>query len=65
MASPETAQKIDAAVRGIVHDAFETAIALLRDNRATLDRCAQALLDKETLEEAEILSLTTDLRRSA
>jgi len=64
-ASPETAQRIDTAVRGIVHDAFETAIAPLRDNRATLDRCAQALLDKETLEEAEILSLTTDLRRSA
>ena len=63
-ASPETAQKIDVAVRGIVHDAFETAIALLRDNRTTLDRCAQALLEKETLEEAEILGLTADLQRS-
>ena len=40
-------------------------MALLRDYRGRLHRCAQVLLDKETLEEAEILSLTTDLRRSA
>jgi cell division protease FtsH len=64
-ASPETAQQIDAAVRGIVHGAFDSATTLLRDNRDTLDRCAKALLERETLEEAEILQLTGDLRKGA
>jgi cell division protease FtsH len=63
-ASPETAQQIDAAVRRIVHSAFDGAIALLRENRSALDRCARALLEKETLDEAEISSLTTDLKRA-
>ena len=63
--SPETAQQIDAAVRRIVHAAFDSATSLLRDNRPTLDRCAQALLEKESLEEAEIQQLTADLKRQA
>ncbi len=63
-ASPETAQQIDAAVRRIVHTAFDSAIALLRENRSVLDRCAHALLEKETLEEAEIANLTADLKRA-
>ena len=33
-ASPETTQQIDAAVRRIVHTAFDSAIALLRENRS-------------------------------
>jgi ATP-dependent Zn protease len=36
----------------------------LRDHRATLDRCAQSLLDKETLDEAEIAALTAGLGSS-
>jgi cell division protease FtsH len=60
-ASPETAQRIDAAVRAIVHTAFDCSTALLRDHRATLDRCAHALLDKETLDEAEVAALTAGL----
>jgi cell division protease FtsH len=63
-ASPETAQQIDTAVRRIVHTAFDSAIALLRQNRSVLDRCAHALLEKETLEEAEISDLTADLERA-
>jgi cell division protease FtsH len=64
-ASPETAQCIDAAVRTIVHAAFDKSTALLRDNRATLDRCAKALLDKETLDEAEIAGLSARLVRGS
>jgi len=63
--SPQTAQSIDAAVRTIVHAAFDKSTALLRDNRATLDRCAQALLDKETLDEAEIAELSAGLVRGS
>jgi cell division protease FtsH len=63
-ASPETAEKIDTAVRGIVHSAFDIATELLRSNRATLDRCAQALMDRETLDEADLLALTGELRRA-
>jgi cell division protease FtsH len=60
--SPDTAQRIDAAVRGIVQAAFENALTLLQSHRATLDRCAQALMDQETLDEAEIRELCGDLR---
>lgn len=60
--SPDTAQRIDAAVRGIVQAAFENALTLLRDHRDVLDRGAQALIDKETLDEAEIRELSGDLR---
>jgi cell division protease FtsH len=63
--SPQTAQHIDDAVRGIVRTAFDTATAILRANRPVLDRAARALLAKETLDEADIVGLTSDLQRSA
>ena len=62
-ASEATRQRIDEAVRKIVMDAFEYACAILRDNRDVLERCAQALLERETLEEDDLARLTGDLRR--
>ncbi|HMC14179.1 MAG TPA: ATP-dependent zinc metalloprotease FtsH [Albitalea sp.] len=62
-ASEATRQRIDEAVRKIVMDAFEQACAILRDNRDVLERCAQALLERETLEEEDLTRLTGDLRR--
>ncbi|MDL2337770.1 MAG: ATP-dependent zinc metalloprotease FtsH [Pseudomonadota bacterium] len=62
--SPETAQRIDAAVRGIVQAAFENATSLLHNNRATLDRCVQALIEKESLDESDIRELSADLQRT-
>ncbi|HJV61305.1 MAG TPA: ATP-dependent zinc metalloprotease FtsH [Albitalea sp.] len=59
--SPQTAQHIDAAVRGVIDEALERATALLRQNRAVLERCAKALLERETLEEKDIAALTADL----
>jgi len=47
------------------HGAFDQAYHLLATNRQVLDRCAQALLAKETLDEAAIVGLTRDLGRSA
>ena len=42
---------------------FDRATATLGVNRDVLERSARALLEKETLDEAAIRSLTADLRR--
>ncbi len=60
--SEETARRIDAAVRSIVQAVFERAYGILERNRAILDRCAEALLQQETLDEAELRELTRDLK---
>jgi cell division protease FtsH len=52
--SEDTAHAVDAATRQFVDQAFEQATAILRRNRALLDRTATALLETETLGEAEI-----------
>jgi cell division protease FtsH len=52
--SEDTAHAVDSAVRRFVDRAFEQATAILRRNRALLDRTAAALLETETLGEAEI-----------
>jgi cell division protease FtsH len=52
--SEDTAHAVDGAVRRFVDRAFEQATAILRRNRALLDRTAAALLETETLGEAEI-----------
>ena len=60
--SEETARQIDSAVRKIIGDVFRRAYAILEDNREVLDRCANSLLEKETLDEKAIKELTKDLR---
>ena len=52
--SEETANAVDNAVRKFVGQAFDLASAILRRNRALLDRTAAALLETETLNEPEI-----------
>ncbi len=59
--SDQTAQKIDIAVREIIKAGFDRAYRLLDGNRAILERCAEELLSKETLDEEAIGSLTRDL----
>jgi cell division protease FtsH len=63
--SPQTAQRIDAAVQGLLQSALDRATGILSDNRVVLDRAAQALLARETLDEAELEALARDLRRAA
>jgi cell division protease FtsH len=63
--SPETQQHIDAAVRGIVMDAFGRTTALLQQHRALLDLGARELLARETLDEAALRTLTAGLRGAA
>ncbi len=55
--SEETANKIDIAVRVLVDQALERAINILQSNRGLLDQAAQDLLQKETLNQPEILKL--------
>ncbi|WP_284616294.1 ATP-dependent zinc metalloprotease FtsH [Aquabacterium humicola] len=59
---PQTAQAIDAAVRRLIEAAGAQAREVLELNRALLDRAAAALLERETLDEAELAALAAGLR---
>ncbi|MCC5788911.1 MAG: ATP-dependent zinc metalloprotease FtsH [Opitutales bacterium] len=48
--SPETAEKIDRAIRQLVDEQYERAKKVLEDNRDALDKMAEALLEHETIE---------------
>jgi ATP-dependent Zn protease len=61
--SPQTAERIDRAVQRIVQAGFVCASDILATNRELLDRAAQALLAKETLDEAELAALVVGLLR--
>ena len=52
-----TAREIDLATRRVVETAFARSLALLTAQRAELDRCAAALLSRETLTGAELRAL--------
>jgi cell division protease FtsH len=56
--SEETARLIDAEVLRIIHDSHESAKRLLTEHRKQLDSLVEALLDRETLDENEILEAT-------
>ena len=60
--SEDTAREVDQAVRAIVDDAFARARELLARNRATLEEGARILLARETLGEAELVSLFRKVR---
>jgi len=59
--SEDTARDIDEAVRKIVDEAFHRTIAILQRNRPILERCADVLLQKETLLADELQALTQGL----
>lgn len=56
--SEETARIIDSEVQQIIHESHVEATRLLRQYRTELDALAEALLARETLDEAEILQVT-------
>jgi cell division protease FtsH len=56
--SEATAQTIDAEVHRIIGESYDEALRLLRANRNVLDVLVAALLEKETLDEVEILAVT-------
>ncbi len=55
--SDEVAAKIDAEVREIIDRAYERAKVALTEQRAVLDRLAELLIEKETIEGDEFESL--------
>ncbi|MFV9475425.1 ATP-dependent zinc metalloprotease FtsH [Advenella sp. RU8] len=56
--SEQTAALVDEEVHKIINDSHEKAKQLLRDHRKQLDALVTALLDRETLDEREILDVT-------
>ena len=62
--SEGTAEAVDSAVRELVDGAFRTASAILQQNHVLLDRTAAALLETETLDEAAIERLKSEISRA-
>jgi cell division protease FtsH len=56
-----TAEAIDAAVRTLIEDAFQRAVAILTANRALLNQTARDLLTKETFSAEELKVIATKL----
>ena len=59
--SPDTAAKIDNEIRKFVDAAHATAADILTTHRSVLDAFAKALLERETLDTADINELFKDL----
>jgi cell division protease FtsH len=62
--SEQTAQAIDAAVRALVQEAFAAALGILERNSDVLEQSARLLLEKETLDEGQLATLTAGLVRA-
>ena len=54
----ETARLVDSEVQRIIQESHEEALRLLRRHRPSLDALVQALLERETLGEEEVLQVT-------
>ncbi len=61
--SDQVAARIDAEVRRLIEEAHDEARELLVRYRPTLDRLADALVEKETLETAEVMEIFADVPR--
>ena len=56
----ETAKRIDEEVRAIIDSCYATAKTILEENRGKLDMMAEALLEYETIERAQIDDIMAD-----
>jgi cell division protease FtsH len=59
--SDATAAAVDQEVRDIVEQAFDRTVKILAEHRDVLERTARQLLEKETLDEAELKELARDM----
>jgi cell division protease FtsH len=62
--SEETAAAIDDEVRNLVDQAYRRSKAVLTDNRAVLDKLAEMLIERETVDSEELQELlaTNDVK---
>jgi len=63
--SDQVAAHIDAEVRRLIEDAHDQAREVLVTYRATLDRLADALIEKETLDTPEVMEIFSDVARGS
>jgi cell division protease FtsH len=63
--SDETAREIDRAVRKLMEAAFRRAHDVLERHRATLEEAARLLLEKETLQEDDLMRFFGEMRRGS
>jgi len=56
--SEATAEAIDKAARQIVDECYQEALRLLSEHRDALERLASALMERETLDEKQVLEVT-------
>jgi cell division protease FtsH len=65
--SEETAATIDDEVRNLVEQAYRRAKEVLAGNRSVLDRIADALIEKETVDSSELQEIldTSDVKMAA
>jgi cell division protease FtsH len=63
--SDQVAAKIDGEVRVLIDEAHAEARDILVTHRKTLDKLAQALMEKETLDTPEVLEILSDVPKRA
>ena len=61
--SDQIAYVVDEEVRRLIDQAHDEAYAILTENRDVLDQLALELLERETLNQAEIAQIFTDIRK--
>jgi cell division protease FtsH len=62
--SEESARRIDDAVRGLVASAFSGSLDLLARQRDRLERGAALLLERETLDQRDLVALLSEVPES-
>jgi ATP-dependent Zn protease len=59
--SDEVAARVDREVRTLIEHAHGQAAEILRHHRATLDRLAETLIERETVDTPELLEIFGEL----
>ena len=59
--SDEPGREIELEIKTMLDDFYDQTISTLRENRAKLERLSTALLEKETLEKAELMKIVEEL----
>ena len=63
--SEEIASRIDKEIRSIVMQCYEDAKRIIRENRSTIDRLVDILMERETIDGEEFRQLVTEFSQSS